>query len=343
MKKNLLKVMATLLICIAVMMISIRLGSVKVSFLDILQIILHKLFASPLPDRITAINADILWNIRLPRSLASFLVGGALAVTGTVMQSVLRNPLASSYTLGVSSGAGLGVALIVVFGFTVPFLANFTLPVVGFAFGMLTVFLAITIATRLDRNLENQTVILVGMVLSLFVGSLLTLVIALNREHLQMLIFWQLGSFSATRWSQVLVLAIFILPSAFYILRYALELDVMTFGEESALSVGIELKKTKLILISLSTFLTGTAVAFAGIIGFIDLIAPHVVRKIFGSSHRIVLPMSFLFGGAFMSVADIISRVTISPSELPIGAVTALIGAPFFTYVYFYRKGGRHA
>lgn len=343
MKKNVMKVIATVALSLAVVLISIRLGSVKVSFLDILRIVLHKLGGADLPAHLTAIQADILWTIRLPRALAAFIVGGALAVTGTIMQSVLRNPLASSYTLGVSSGASLGVALMVVFGVTLPSVGNFSLPIVGFAFGLFTVFTAIAIATRLDRNLENQTVILVGMVLSLFVGSILTLVMALHREHLQKLIFWQMGSFSAIRWNQVLVLTLFIVPVVLYILRYALEMDVMTFGEENALSVGIELKKTKLVLISLAAFLTGTAVSFVGIIGFIDLIAPHVVRKIFGSSHRRVLPMSFLFGGAFMSLADIFSRLIISPSELPIGAVTALIGAPFFTYVYFYRKGGRHA
>ena len=342
MKNNLAKILITVAVCITVLLISIHLGSVRLGFFDIGQIILHKLFRQPLPETITAINADILWTIRFPRSIASFIVGGALAVTGTIMQSVLRNPLASAYTLGVSSGASLGVALMVVLGASLPIASNFSLPLVGFVFGLLTVFIAITIAGQVDRNLENQTIILVGMVLSLFVGSLLTLVMALNREHLQKLIFWQLGSFSAIRWSEVLVLVAFILPVCVYLLRYTLEMDVMTFGEESALSVGIELKKVKLLIISLSALLTGTAVSFVGIIGFIDLIAPHIVRKLFGSSHRIVLPMSFLFGGAFMGIADIISRTIIAPSELPIGAVTALIGAPFFTYVYFY-KGSRHA
>lgn len=343
MKHSLSKVLVTILFCIGVILLSIRLGSVKVGFFDIGQIIWHKLFHAPLPESIAPIHADILWTIRFPRAVASFIVGGALAVTGTIMQSVLRNPLASAYTLGVSSGASLGVALMVVFGASLPLTINFSLPLIGFVFGLATVFIAIAIANQVDRNLENQTVILVGMVLSLFVGSLLTLVMALNREHLQKLIFWQLGSFSAIRWDEVLVLAVFIIPVTIYLMRYTLEMDVMTFGEENALSVGIELKKVKLLLISLAALLTGTAVSFVGIIGFIDLIAPHVVRKLFGSSHRIVLPMSFLFGGAFMAIADIISRMIISPSELPIGAVTALIGAPFFTYVYFFSRGKTNA
>ncbi|WZL82578.1 iron ABC transporter permease [Vallitaleaceae bacterium 9-2] len=344
MKKLQLKIGITVLICVMVLMVAVGFGTVRIEPANIFAIFGHKLFALELPSEISDNIASIFWTMRLPRAIAAFLVGAALAVTGTVMQSVLRNPLASSYTLGVSSGASLGVALMVVFGISLPFIGNFSLPMIGFVFGLGTVLLAMAMAMQLDKNLENQTIILIGMVLSLFVSSMLTILIVLSKEHMEQIIFWQMGSFSAIKWSHVQVLLMIIIPGILFLMYFAQEMDIMTFGEEQAISVGIDMRRMKIILITASALLTGTAVAFVGIIGFIDLIAPHVVRKIYGASHRIVVPMSALFGGAFMTLADMVSRTIISPSELPIGAVTTLIGAPFFAYVYFSKRGvKRHA
>ncbi len=344
MKKLQFKIGITVLICVMVLIVAVGFGTVRIEPANIFAIFGHKLFAIELPSEISDNIASIFWTMRLPRAIAAFLVGAALAVTGTVMQSVLRNPLASSYTLGVSSGASLGVALMVVFGISLPFIGNFSLPMIGFVFGLGTVLLAMAMAMQLDKNLENQTIILIGMVLSLFVSSMLTILIVLSKEHMEQIIFWQMGSFSAIKWSHVQVLLMIIIPGILFLMYFAQEMDIMTFGEEQAISVGIDMRRMKIILITASALLTGTAVAFVGIIGFIDLIAPHVVRKIYGASHRIVVPMSALFGGAFMTLADMVSRTIISPSELPIGAVTTLIGAPFFAYVYFSKRGvKRHA
>ncbi len=336
------KLLLSAALCIAILMIAVGVGSVNIGITDICRILGNKLFGIKLPENLDPILVSILWNIRLPRALAAFVEGCALAVSGTVMQSVLRNPLASSYTLGVSSGASLGAAIVIITGISIPVAGMFSLPIAGFTFGLATVFLAMGFSLRLDRNMENNTIILVGMVLSLFVNALLTLIIALSKEHLQQLIFWQMGSFSAIGWPKLAVLAAVTLAGTFFLMRYVQDMDMMTFGEEKALSVGVELKKVKFILIAVAALITGTAVSFTGIIGFVDLIAPHVVRKIFGSSHRLVIPAAALFGGAFMTLADLVSRTAISPSELPVGAVTALIGAPFFAYIYF-RKGKRRA
>ncbi|HZK10667.1 MAG TPA: iron ABC transporter permease [Clostridia bacterium] len=343
MKKPMQKIIYSLLLAILVIIISTVVGSANIPFSQIPAIFSHKLFSNPLPAEIDSLLVDIFWKIRLPRALASFLVGGALAVSGTVMQSVLRNPLASSYTLGVSAGASLGVALYMAFGISLPIIGNFILPFIGFSFGLATVFIAIGLSSRFNPGLENQTIILTGMVISLFMNSLLTIIMSVFREHLQRVVFWQLGSFSGLKWIELGILTLSILPIVVILMRYTLELDIITFGEEHAISVGIDLKKTKLILITLATFLTGASVSFVGVIGFVDLIAPHIVRRIFGSSHRLVLPLSFVFGGTFMAFADIISRLIISPKELPIGSVTALIGAPFFIWVYFSKKRGVNA
>ena len=313
-------------------------GSSEIPVGNLMSVMSNKLFKVPLPADISPVAVSILWSIRLPRAVMAFLVGAALAASGTVMQSVLRNPLASSYTLGVSSGASLFAAIIIVTGFSLPLVGQYTLPLFGFLGGLATVFLAMALTLKFDRNLENQTVILVGMVLSLFVNALLTMVTALSSDRLSRLVFWQMGSFSGQTWTNCGLVLSILLAGLLVLLCYTREMDLMTFGEEQALSAGVDLRKVKFILIAVSSLLTGTAVSLAGVIGFVDLIAPHVVRKIFGSNHRLVVPMSALFGGTFMTLADMVSRTILAPQDLPVGAVTALIGAPFFAYIYFRRR-----
>jgi iron complex transport system permease protein len=336
--KTEIKIIVCSIICIFILLTGIALGSIYVPFGDIANIISNKLFSTALSPGISSVSISIVWNLRLPRALLAFLVGGALAVSGTVMQSVLKNPLASSYTLGVSSGASLGAALVIVTGFTIPLLGMFTLPAVGLACGLLTVFAAVKFASKMDKNLENNTIILVGMVFSLFVNGILTLVTSMAGEHVKQLTFWQMGSFALKDWLSVFVLFPIVLTGVIVIRYYSKEMDLMTFGEEQAFTMGVDVYKIKWLLLGLSAALTGSAISFVGVIGFIDLIAPHVVRKIFGSSHKIVIPMSVLFGGSFMVICDLIARTIISPSELPVGAITALVGAPFFAYVYFSKR-----
>jgi iron complex transport system permease protein len=247
----------------------------------------------------------------------------------------LKNPLASSYTLGVSSGAAFGAGIVIVTGFTIPILGFFTLPLVGLVFGLITVFGAVGFAASMDRNMDTNTIILAGMVFSLFINAILTLVSSLKREDAQRILMWQMGSFSQKNWTIVIIFLPIALSLIFLTMFFVRELDLLTFGEEHAKAAGVDANKVKWILLSISSGLTGCAVAFTGVIGFVDLVAPHIVRKLFGSSHRLVIPISALLGGTFMVIADLIARTIISPSELPVGAVTALIGAPFFGYIYF--------
>ena len=313
-------------------------GSVSISPGDMAAILRSRLTGAALPGHIPAIEASILWDLRIPRVFMAFLTGASLAASGTVMQSLLRNPLASSYTLGVSSGASLAAAATIISGFSLPLLGGYTVVLCGFLGGLATVFLAIGLASRFDRNLENTTVILTGMVLSLFVNAILTLVTAFSHDHLAQLVFWQLGSFSGQTWRGCAVLLAVTAACVSLLAGFGPEMDLISFGDEQALSAGVELKRVKLILIALAALLTGSAVAFVGVIGFIDLIAPHVVRRVFGSDHRVVVPMSALFGGSFMVLADLLARTVLSPRELSVGAVTALVGAPFFAYIYFGRR-----
>lgn len=336
--KNTGKMLVAAAISVAAVALAIMIGSANIDFPDLINILGNQIFKTPLSEEISGNQVSILWKIRTPRVLMAFLVGGALAASGVVMQSVLRNPLASSYTLGVSSGASLGAAFVILLNFTLPFAEIYSLPLAGFVFGLGTVFLAMGLAAKFDRNMENNTIILVGMVLSLFVNAILTLMIALEPDRMKQLSFWQMGSFSSIYWSNVKAVFPVILIGVLILMRYTREMDLLTFGEEEALSAGVELHKMKFLMIGISALLTGAAVAFSGTIGFVDLIAPHVVRRIFGPRHKLVLPASVLFGGTFMVLADMISRTILAPREIPVGAVTALVGAPFFAYIYFKRK-----
>jgi len=330
-----IKVVFALLGSIIICMLGIAIGSVLIPFNDIIAVIGSKVLGTAKDAGIDKVTLSIIWDMRIPRVLMAFAVGAALSVSGAIMQSTLKNPLASSYTLGVSSGAAFGAGIVITAGLTLPILGFLTLPLAGFIFGMLTVLGAVAFAASMDRSMDTNTIILSGMVFSLFVNAMLTLMSSLKREDAQKLIMWQMGSFSQKSWVHVMIFLPIAFILIFFTLFYVRELDLLTFGEEHAKAAGVDANKVKWILLGLSSALTGCAVSFSGVIGFVDLVAPHVVRKIYGSSHRIVVPISAIFGGCFMVVADLIARTIISPSELPVGAVTALVGAPFFGYVYF--------
>lgn len=319
---------------LAAVLLGVGVGSVYVSPGGILAIIAGRLFGAPLPDSLPTSYSTMVLDMRLPRVLLAFVTGAALAACGTVMQSILQNPLASPFGLGVSSGAGLGASLVIVLGLAASGWSIFVLPAVSLGFALGTVFLVVFMAARLDRGMSNVTIILVGMVLSLFCSAVMNLLATTSPTNAQRIQLWQLGSFSMKEWSAVLILAPITVLGLLLFLRYGQELDVMTFGEEQARAMGVDLVRTKWVLLTAIAVLTGTAVSFVGVIGFVDLIAPHVVRRLFGASHRRVLPAAALFGGTFLVLCDLAARTLMTPREIPIGAITALLGAPFFLYVF---------
>ena len=332
------KIIIGIIISLLIIIISASSGSVNIGFLDTIQITLHKIFGIPLSENIDPGNVSIVWLLRLPRVLLAFLVGGGLAIGGAVCQSILRNPLASPYILGVSSGASLGAGIIIISGITLPFLGGFSLPLTGFVFGLAAVFLVASFSSRIDKSMSNNTVILCGMVFSLFLNALLTTLSAVFSDDLRRIALWQMGSFAMRGWSYIRLFLPFLAIGTIGILLYTKEMDILSFGDEQSKSAGVETSALRKRLLAFCAVLTGAAVALSGVIGFVDLIAPHAARRITGSRHRHVIPMSFILGGSLMVCTDLIARTIISPSELPVGAVTALIGAPFFAWVYFRRK-----
>lgn len=329
-----LKLVLLVLFALAALFFGVAVGSVSIPFSQICSIVVHKLFDTPLPESITGVTPDLVWNIRLPRVLLAFIVGAALSVCGAVMQSMLQNPLASSYGLGVSSGAGVAVALCMIFGLSQSSWSNWLMPLICLGAALCTILLVMTLSQRIDPSLSNQTIILVGMVLSLFLSACMSTLATSSPDHSQRILSWQLGSFSMKSWNQVVPLAPVVLVGSLLLWRFGRELDLLSFGDESATTLGLSTKRFKWMLLFLISLLTGASVAFVGIIGFVDLVTPHIVRRFLGPSHRLLIPGCVLFGGGFMVCCDLAARTLTSPSEIPIGSITALLGAPFFLYLF---------
>lgn len=335
-KRSVISVIGAVFFAVLSIIFGIGIGSVYVPPREILSAISVRLFGNPMPEGLESTTVNIIMDLRMPRVILAFLTGAALSASGAAVQSVLRNPLASPYTLGVSSGASLGAGIVIAAGFT--FLGQFTLAAAGLASALLTMFAAVAFTSRIDKSFESSTIVLTGMVISLFISAIVNLMANLADEKYKQILKWQTGSFSGRGWGYCAVLAVVsVICIAVYISR-SRELDLMSFGDEQAASAGIDPAKTRRFLLIVMSVLTGTAVAFSGVIGFIDMIAPQIVRRIFGAKHSMVIPMSAIVGGTFMVICDIAARTLTAPSELPVGTVTALIGAPFFAYVFFRRR-----
>lgn len=336
--RNKTRIFPLALLALAALLLGISTGGASVSLKDICLVFANRLFRLPLPDGFDMVNAGLIWSIRLPRVLLAFAVGAALAVSGAVMQSVLKNPLASSYTVGVSSGAGLGAVIVIVCGISPGILGMFLTPLFALCFGMLAVVTSVFFASRVNKGMDNNSIILMGMTLSVFANAVMMTLAARNSRHAQQILLWQTGSFALKGWPAAVIVCVATTAGIILLSGYAKEMDMLTFGDEHAAAAGVEVGRTKWVLILVSAALTGVSVAFTGVIGFVDLIAPHIIRRFYGASHKYVVPLSALFGGLFMVLADVVARTAASPSEIPVGAVTALIGAPFFGFIFFKRR-----
>ncbi|WP_445678277.1 FecCD family ABC transporter permease [Psychrobacillus sp. FSL K6-4615] len=289
-----------------------------------------------------AIATNIVWKIRMPRVVLAGLVGASLAIAGAAFQSLLKNPLADPYTLGVSSGASVGAVATLFFGISIPFLGIFTLPVFSMVGALVTMLLVISFAKLVDRGMKMETIILTGIIFSSFLGSVISLMIALTGEELRQIIGWLLGSVSMRGWSFVQMALPFVIIGTLLLWINRRELNAMLFGEERAKHLGVDVKKRKMMILIGGSMLTGTAVSVSGTIGFVGLVVPHMTRLLFGSDNRHVLPLSFINGASLLIICDLVSRTIISPTELPIGVITAFIGAPVFAFIFFKqrKKGG---
>lgn len=326
------------LFLILAVLLGTSIGTVNIPIFIIIKIIGAKLLDLNSLNHVNPMYSSIVLDIRLPRVILSGLVGAALAIAGAAFQGLLRNPLADPYTLGVSSGASLGAVITLFFQISFPIVGSFSLPIVSILFSIMTIFFVLSFARKIERSMRVETIILTGIIFSSFLGAFISLMIALTGDQLTQIVSWLLGSVSMRGWDYIkMFLPFFIVGSAILIIN-AKELNAMSFGEERAQHLGVDVQKRKLIILTAGSILTGTAVAVSGTIGFVGLVIPHLVRLLWGPDHKHLLPLSILIGGGFLIIADLISRMIISPSELPIGVITALIGAPVFAIILLQRK-----
>ncbi|MGE8080310.1 FecCD family ABC transporter permease [Peribacillus loiseleuriae] len=320
------------------MIVGISVGSVSVPVSELFRIIGKEVFHLPLSTEANVMFTNIVMKIRLPRVVLAGLVGASLAISGAAFQGLLRNPLADPYTLGVSSGASVGAVITLFFGLSLPVIGLFTLPLLSVLFSFLTIFSVLLFAQKLDRSMKVETIILTGIIFSSFLGAFISLMIAMTGEELRQIIGWLLGSVSMRGWSYVGIILPFFIVGAVILMLNARELNALSFGEDRAQHLGVNVKQRKLLILIAGSLLTGAAVAVSGTIGFVGLVIPHFTRRLVGPDHKHLLPLSMIIGGGFLILADLVSRIIISPAELPIGVITALIGAPVFAMILLKRR-----
>src|SRR6185503_7627969 len=280
----------------------------------------------------SASDKVIVLNLRLPRILSAFFVGGGLALAGAIFQGLFRNPIADSYLLGVSSGASLGAAATIVFRLASP-LANFA-AVSFFAFvGALAALALVFYFGQRNGGFSIFRLLLAGLGVGLFLSSLVAILMLLAGEELKALIFFFLGGFSASSWETAWISFACIPPAVVTACYFAPELNVLLLGEETAESSGIRTRRIQLLFAVLAALLTAISVSVAGLIGFVGLIVPHMIRLLSGADHRTLLPLAFFSGGVFVVLCDTAARTLIAPAELPVGIVTSLVGVPIFLYL----------
>jgi len=318
-------------------LLALGIGPLAISSETVAKILLNRI--SPIgplfPQSWPTVYEKVVIDVRLPRIVLGILVGSALAVAGCVMQGLFKNPMASPYTLGVSSGAAFGAALALVLG-----MSFYSLPLTAFLFALLEVFLVYSIA-RTGGTIPIETLLLSGIAVGSFFAALVSLLVYIAGERIYGIVFWLMGGLWASSWEKVIMLFPLVTIGIVVLFLFARDLNAMVLGEEPALHLGIEVETVKKIILFFATLITAASVCFVGTIGFVGLIVPHMMRIVVGPDHRILLPSSALLGAIFLVCTDTLARNVAQPAEIPIGIITALFGVPFFIYLLKTRKSKR--
>ena len=331
-------VVLSVILCFFTILISTTIGSSDISFFQTLKILSNKILGLDVNiDDLKKSSINIIWLVRLPRVILAFLVGGSLAICGVSYQGIFKNPMADPFILGVSSGAALGASIGIVMKFKFSFLGLSPITILSFIGAIITIIVVYNIS-KVGNKVPVTTLLLSGIA----IGQLLSAVISLFMiftDDMQRIIYWTMGSFNARSWDHVMLVILYVVAGFIILYSSSRELDIMLLGEESASQLGVDTEKLKKKVLFTTAIITAVSVSVTGIIGFVGLIIPHVVRSIVGPKHKVLIPYSFVIGGVFMIVCDTISRTLIA-QEIPVGIVTALFGGPFFIYLLRKRKNG---
>ncbi len=329
---------------IATVIISINVGYAQISFPDILTILAKQI---PFLNGFTASSTiqpsaeSIILQIRLPRIMAGVLVGAALAAAGVLYQGVFKNPMADSYVLGVSAGAAVGASFSILFGVSFVFLGLRLVQVAAFLGALAAMFLVYNIS-RVGSRVPVATLLLCGIAVNFFLFAVVGLLEVVAGDELHSIVFWLIGGFSNVLWKDIWAMLPFIVIGVVVAYFYARDLNLLAMGEETAHHLGVNVERSKQILLVLASMITAAAVSICGLVGFVGLMIPHVTRLIIGPDHRILLPTSTIIGAIFLVICDDLARVVATPFastlELPVGIITMLFGAPFFIILFKRKK-----
>ena len=312
-------------------LLGMLLGSVPISIQDLTAIIRFQLSGIEIPPDMKS-TGTILFMLRIPRTVMMMLTGAALAISGASYQGLFRNPLADPYLIGVSSGAGLGAVIALSFSWQYSRLSAFAVPLFAFIFALAAVFLVFNLG-RMGGYLNITGLLLAGVAVNAFTSALSSVWILVSGLELKRSFSWMLGGGGIAGWDRIFVTAPMILIGVTGQIRYAYPLNILQYGEDQALQLGIPVNKVRIRLIIYATLTTAAAIACTGVIGFVGLIVPHLIRIAVGSDYRRMLPLSLLGGAVMLTISDILARVILAPQEIPVGIITAMTGAPFFLWI----------
>lgn len=320
---------------LVIALLALTVGSVRIPFTTVWGVLISHLPFINIAPNWPSTSDMIITSIRLPRILMAGTVGAALGVAGATYQGLFRNPLADPYLIGVAQGAALGAVI----GFLLPvtFLGTNFIPLLAFA-GALAAVSVVYLVARVGKALPMTTLILAGVAIGSFLISVTSYITLVSADKMPGILTWLIGRFSMSNWDQFKLIAPYVVIGILVILLFARPLNVMQLDEEQAQQLGINVERTKLILLAAATLITAAAVCFVGTIGFVGIIVPHAVRLVWGPDHRSLLPLSAIGGAILLIVADTASRTLIPSSEIPVGVITAFVGAPFFLILLRRRK-----
>ncbi|MEL4106118.1 iron ABC transporter permease [Oscillospiraceae bacterium WX1] len=315
-----------------VMVVCFSVGSVSVPLKDTMTVIWNTLFGLPVP---AGISQAVIVFVRMPRVLAVALVGASLSLCGGTTQGLLRNPLADSSTMGVSTGAGVGAVLFLAFGSTIPVLQSVGTMASAMIFAFISIVVILSLSNKIDFSFSTNTIILIGLVYTMFGSSIISLVITFAGSKTSTVVFWLMGSLSGAKYKDVLILLGALLLFGTVLLYYARELNAFAVGEDNARTIGISVKRSKYIILIAVSALIGVCVSIGGTIAFVGLVIPHMTRMLVGPNHKRLLPASLFSGASFLMLADLLARTLLNPRELPIGVVTSFFGAFAFVFIFY--------
>jgi iron complex transport system permease protein len=332
-KRKILAIFSLFIALVITALLSMSLGAASPGILEALNVISSRIFPFLNLNPGSSLDQMIIWNIRLPRIIMGVLAGAGLAAAGVTMQGVLRNPLVSSYVLGISSAAGFGAALAIVLGVSIVSFGGYL--VIGNAFIFCFIAMIMVYMIARIRGMTSETVILAGVAVGFLFSALLSLLqyFSKSTQAVNAVVFWLMGGLYTATWDSILVCAPIVVVAIILMFFQAWNINIMSMGEEVATSLGVNSKRVLTVNMILETVATASIIAFTGVIGFVDLISPHIARMLIGTDHRYLIPCSIVIGSVTLVAADTMARLVLSPVELPVGIVTSLLGVPFFIYL----------